>query len=313
MKQNNQFFEDVNLDHEIDLMEIFSVVKAGKKLIGLITGFTALASLIVALSLPNIYTSSALLAPAEQSGGGMSGLMKQYSGLASLAGVSLPSMEEGSRAQLGIQLMQSRAFIGEFLERRKLLPELMAIDSYDVESGNVTFNKGIYDASENKWVRRVELPYKPKPSLLESHHAFTEILSVSEDNQNGFVTVSIEHKSPIIAAKWVNWLVEDINSTMRNQDIEEATKSIEYLKQQVSDTALTDLQVLFFELIQSQTETIMLANVRPEYVFKTIDPAVISEEKSKPRRLLIFFMGLMLGAALGIVTVIVLHYSKHNN
>jgi hypothetical protein len=57
--------------------------------------------------------------------------MQQYGGLASLAGVSLPGGEEGSRAQLGMQLMKSRAFIGDFVERRDILPELMAVESWD--------------------------------------------------------------------------------------------------------------------------------------------------------------------------------------
>ena len=39
----------------------------------------------------------------------------------------------------------------------------------------------------------------------------------------------------------------------------------------------------------------MLAEVRPEYVFKTIDPAVVPEEKSKPSRALICALGYPLG------------------
>ena len=95
------------------------------------------------------------------------------------------------------------------------------------------------------------------------------------------MTISIEHQSPIIAAQWVNWLVEDVNA-VKAQEVAEAEKSIEYLKQQVANTSLADLQVMFFELIQSQTETVMLAEVRPEFVFKTIDPAVAPEEKANP-------------------------------
>ena len=37
----------------------------------------------------------------------------------------------------------------------------------------------------------------------------------------------------------------------------------------------------------------MLAEVRQEYVFKTIDPALAPEEKSKPNRALIVFWGLL--------------------
>ena len=93
-------------DDEIDLKELFMVLWSGKWLISAVTGAAAVISVVVALSLPNIYTASALLAPAESEGGGLSGLMAQYGGLASLAGVSLPGGGEGSRAQLGMQLMK---------------------------------------------------------------------------------------------------------------------------------------------------------------------------------------------------------------
>ena len=127
-------------------------------------------SVAVALSLANIYTASALLAPAESGAGGLYGLMKQYGGLArSLAGVSLPGGEEGSRVQLGMQLMKSRAFIGDFVERRDILPELMAVESWDAGSGDIVFDPYDYEADTATWVRDVDLPKRPKPSLLEAH------------------------------------------------------------------------------------------------------------------------------------------------
>ena len=301
---------EVDMGDEIDLKELFSVLWDAKGLISAITGIAATISVVVALSLPNIYTASALLAPAESSGSGLTGLMKQYGGLASLAGVSLPGGEEGSRAQLGMQLMKSRAFIGDFVERRDILPELMAVESWDPGSGDVVFDPESYDTASKTWVRDVEPPKVAKPSAQKAHKAFAEVLGVSEDKQTGYVTVSIDHQSPVVAAQWVNWLVEDVNAAVRAQDVAEAEKSIEYLKQQVANTSLTDLQTMFFELIQSQTETVMLAEVRPEYVFKTIDPAVIPEERSKPSRALICVLGTLLGGMLGVVIVLIRHYAR---
>lgn len=307
---NDQFFQNPYPDDEIDLKELFMVLWVGKWLISAVTGLAAAISVAVALSLPNIYTASALLAPAESSGGGVSGLMKQYGGLASLAGVSLPGGEEGSRVQLGIQLMKSRAFIGDFVERRDILAELMAVKSWDAESGSLVFDSDDYDAASKIWVRDVEPPRSAKPSSQEAHKAFAEVLGVSEDKQTGYVTVSIEHQSPIVAAQWVDWLVEDVNVAVKSQDVAEAEESIEYLKQQVANTSLADLQSMFFELIQSQTETVMLAQVRPEYVFKTIDPAVVPEEKSKPSRALICVLGTLLGGILGVLIVLIRHYGR---
>ena len=307
---NDPLLQNPYSDDEIDLKELFMVLWSGKWLISALTGLAAAISVVIALALPNIYTASALLAPAESSGGGLSGLMKQYGGLASLAGVSLPGGEEGSRAQLGMQLMKSRAFIGDFVERRDILPELMAVESWDAGSGDIIFDPDDYEADTSTWVRVVDLPKKPTPSLLEAHEEFMDILGVSEDKQTGYVTVSIDHQSPVVAAQWVNWLIEDVNAAVKAQDVSEAEKSIEYLKQQVANTSLADLQAMFFELIQSQTETVMLAEVRPEYVFKTIDPAVVPEEKSKPSRALICVLGTLLGGMLGVIIVLIRHYAR---
>ena len=123
------------MDDEIDLKELFVVLWSGKWLISAVTGVAAAASVVIALMLPNIYTANALLAPAEQSGGGMSALMQQYGGLASLAGVSLPGSEDGVASAIGHgKLMTSRGFIGDFVERRAILPELMAVEAWDLRT-----------------------------------------------------------------------------------------------------------------------------------------------------------------------------------
>ena len=307
--KSDPFLQNPYPDDEIDLKELFMVLWSGKRLISAVTGLAAAISVVFALSLPNIYIASALLAPAERSGGGLSGLMKQYGGLASLAGVSIPGREEGSRTQLGIQLMKSRAFIGDFIERRDILPELMAVKSWDSLSGEIIFDPEVYDGSTNEWVLAVEGASPPKPSVQKAYEAFSSILRVSEDKQTGFVTVSIEHQSPVLAAQWIHWLVNDVNVAVKSQDVAEAEKSIQYLKQQVASTSLADLQAMFFELIQSQTETVMLAEVRPEYVFKTIDPAIVPESKSRPNRAMVCVLGTFAGGVLGVISVLIRRYT----
>ena len=307
---NNEFRENPYPDDEIDLRELFMVIWSGKWVISLVTGLAAALSLLVSMSLPNIYTATTLLAPAESLGSGVSSLTRQYGGLASLAGVSLPGSKDGSRSQLGMELLKSRAFISDFVERRDILPELMAVDFWNPGTGQVVFDADIYDLASTSWVRDVEPPRAAKPSAQEAHSEFMDLLSVSENSETGYVTLSIDHHSPVIAAEWVRWLVEDVNAAVKAQDVTEAEKSIEYLKQQVANTSLADLQAMFFELIQAQTETVMLAEVRPEYVFKTIDPPVVPEEKSGPSRALICVSGMLLGAVLGVAIALIRHYAK---
>jgi LPS O-antigen subunit length determinant protein (WzzB/FepE family) len=66
-------------------------------------------------------------------------------------------------------------------------------------------------------------------------------------------------------------------------------------------------------LVEEQAKTIMFAEVRDEYVFKTIDPAFVPEEKAKPKRALICILGTMLGCMLAMIMVLVRHFFRKDS
>ena len=53
-----------------------------------------------------------------------------------MAGVSLPGAEGVSETQLAIEVIKSRTFAREFINKHQILPELFAIDHWDAGSGN---------------------------------------------------------------------------------------------------------------------------------------------------------------------------------
>lgn len=296
-------------DDEIDLRELFAVLWAGRLKILAVTVTAALLSVVVALSLPNIYRAEALVVSSESdSSGGLSALAGQFGGLASLAGVSLGS-GDSDRTQLGIEVLQSRQFFADFIARRDVLVPLMATAKWNSATGELVIDEDIYNTEQQRWVREVEPPRTRQPSVQEAYAEFVELFSVSQDKKSGMVTVAVEHQSPQVAQQWVSWLIDDLNTTLREQDIAEAERSITYLQQQVRETNVADLQTLFFGLIQKQTERVMLAKVRDQYLFKTIDPAVVPELKSKPKRALICLLGTLLGGMLALFWVLFDHYA----
>ncbi len=295
-------------DDEIDLKELFGVLWTGKFQIMGVTVMATIIAVAMAINMPNIYRSEALLAPVSASGGGMGGLASKFGGLASLAGISLPS-GGSDKTGLGIEVMKSRQFMQDFIAKRQILPDLMAAEAWDRSSGDIVVDDDVYDVQAQQWLREVDPPRTPEPSVQEAHEVFQQVLSVSQDKESGLVTIAIEHMSPIVAQQWVTWLVQDINETMRKQDVEQAERSISYLTEQIQSTSISELQAGFFDLIQQQTETIMLAKASPEYLFKTIDPAVVPELKAKPKRALIAVLGTMLGGMLGVLIVLIRHYA----
>ncbi len=295
-------------DDEIDLRELFGVIWAGKWLIISITAAASVMAVIVALMLPNIYRAEALLTPNNQEGGGLQSLAAQYGGLASLAGINLNSGAPDKTA-LGLEILKSRKFVSEFIERRDILVPLMAAKGWNVGTGELVFDADAYDEASGKWVRDISPAKKIIPSFQEAHKAFLNILSVTQDQKSGLVTIAVDHYSPIIAKQWVDWLIVDLNSTIMLQDVTEAEQAIEYLNEQIESTSLAAPQNVFFKLIEEQTKTVMLAKVSPEYMLKTLDPAVIPEMKSRPSRALICVLGTLLGGMLSVLMVLIRHYT----
>jgi uncharacterized protein involved in exopolysaccharide biosynthesis len=301
-----------NNSDEIDLRELFSVIWQGKWIIIAITFVFAVGAVFFAINQPNIYKSEALLSPADtqQGGGGLAALAGQFGGLASMAGINLGGGGGVDKTQMAIEVMKSRQFASLFIQKHNILADLMAAEKWDMGSKAVIYDDELYNALEQKWVRQVQAPFQPEPSMQEAYKKFNKIMTVNTSKDTGMVTVSIEHLSPDIAQQWVNWLVADINKEMKIRDVAEANRSIDFLQKQIQQTNVADIRTILYKLVEEQAKTVMFAEVRDEYVFKTIDPALVPEEKAKPKRALIVVLGTMLGGMLAIMLVLIRYFVR---
>ncbi|MGC8121085.1 Wzz/FepE/Etk N-terminal domain-containing protein [Marinobacter sp. VGCF2001] len=294
-------------DDEIDLRELFATLWRGKWIILLFTVVFAAAGVAYALSKPNIYQASVLLAPAQGEGGGAS-IGGQLGGLASLAGISLGG-GGGGKTTMAKEVLQSRAFLTNFIHRHNLNVPLMATKGWDMAKDQWVINEEVYSLKTGEWLTN-EDGKSLKPTDWDLVKRLKESLIVSGDKGTGMITLSIKSQSPSEAQDWAGKLVNDINEHMRKQDVKEAEARIAYLEQKLSETNIAGMQQVFYQLIESETRTVMLANAQNEYVFKTIDPAVVPQEKSEPKRALICVVATMLGGMLGIFTVFVIAFVR---
>ena len=301
-----------NQDDELDIRELITSIWAGKLFIFIVTSFFAVASVIYALNLPNIYKAEAVLIAAEsKESNGLAGLASEFGGLAGLAGVDIGG-GSGNKTQLALEILKSRKFISNFIEKHAILPDLMAAKSWDMSSNSISYNEALYLPLEDKWIREVKAPKRAEPSMQEAYKVFSKIVIATSEAESSTIKFSVEHISPVIAQQWVNWLIEDINLEVKQRDVTEAIKSTEFLTEQLEKTKVSDIRSILYNLVEEQTKTIMFANVRDEYVFKTIDPAIVPEEKFKPRRAVICIAGTFLGVVLSFFFLVLRFFLKQN-
>ena len=141
MDIKNEPHEIENFEDEIDLVQIFKVLFEGKWIIFSVTTVASILAVIYSLSLPNIYESKILLVPNEANS--RPSLLQNYSSLANIAGVSLPSENNEGNSFKAIRKLNSLSFFESNILPNIFLPDLMAFDSWN-SGKNINNYKMIY-------------------------------------------------------------------------------------------------------------------------------------------------------------------------
>ncbi len=221
-------------------------------------------------------------APSQDSREALSLLGGQIAGVASIAGINVGG--QGADTEEAVATLKSRDFTRRFIESRNLMAVLFP------------------------------LPDEADPPTVNDAVRFfnTEVRQVMRDKATGLVTLSVDWTDPELAALWANALVHDLNTQMRQRAIDESRQSIEYLNAELRKTSIVEVQGAIYRLLENQIKTIMLANVREQYSFEVIDPALAPDDDDyvRPNRPMMVVLGFVFGLVTGILLVLVLRTIK---
>lgn len=286
-------------EERIDFKEWANAVWRGRWLVIATCIVFAVIGVMVALSQPNYYKANVVVAPQNKEGGaGLAGMASQFGGIASLAGINLGGSGASDEKTLALATLQSRVFARYFIEKHQALVPLMASEKWDRDTDTLLIDPELYDETSQQWVRKVDPGMSIIPTDWEAYKYYQDLVQYSEDKSTGLITITITHLSPKLVKEWGQAIVDDLNEWMRLKAKSEAEHNIAFLNQELENTPLAEMQTVFYQLIEEQTKKLMLANAEKEYLFKTIDPAVVPEEKAGPSRPLICILAVFIGGIL---------------
>lgn len=295
--------KQAQLTEELSLYGLFALFLKNWKILA-ISGFSfAIIALVWSLQLADVYKAETLLMPVSEDKSSLGGFAGDLGGLAAVAGLSIGEGGD-ENSKLALELLQSYAFLGAFIEENELLVPIMAANAWDRESNTLLIDPEIYDEKSQVWVRKAKAPRKQIPSTQEAFEAFKQLLNIEQDPKTKFITLSVEFYSPVLAAKWASQLVEKINNEIRMMDRDEATNSINYLEKVAQEARVQELKKSFTSLMEEQIKSRMLTEIRKDYVFKVVDPAVAPELKDKPKRSLIVVVAGFIGGIVGLIIIL---------
>ncbi len=186
-----------------------------------------------------------------------------------------------------LAILTSRKFLENFVDERQLLKVLF------FES---------WDSVNNKWVDDME----EIPQNSDGYETLSGALNISFDKS--LISVEFVYGKKEIVAYILNDLIDEVNSFIRTQSISASDKNINFLKNEIANTQLAGSQEMLYRLVETEIQSIMLANTRQDYAFKIIDPAVEPLHPAGPNRKLIVIIGTIVGFIFTIFLVFLLNF-----
>lgn len=243
----------------------------------LVGGAAAAASWLM----PPRYAATVVLLPVSDQSGGLSSLASQYSGLSSLAGISLGKMDPEQTAALAT--LQSQTLTDQYIQQQHLLPILFP---------------HYWNPATRTW--RTDNP-KDIPTLWKANQLFEKIRAIDQDPVSGLVRLTITWTDPRLAAEWANGLVKLTNDRLKQRAIDEAQRSIAYLDQEVSQSKAIDVKNSIYDMIDMEIKAQTVARAREDYALRVIDLALPPERPKFPKPLLWSAAGALAGILFGLL------------
>ena len=289
---------------EIDLRELFGTLWRGKFFIAL--------CIIVAISLASLYLRTAerkytvtyVFAPvaSDDTGPNLSGL----GGLASLAGVSLPSSSSGDFKTFKY-LLKSEEVASVVLEDEELVKQIFASE-WNAESG--------------MYQRPADGPYTPHIRMLkklltgEDPSAYVApnaarmsdwmrgAFAASEDRDTGFLTLSSETAKPAMMLEVMERVTRETDRLLKERYIQSSEQTMGFYQQQLARARAREHREALAKLIAQEDQKLMLASKGSFFVAEPLTNPSVSLHPTSPKASLLLALSVVLGGFFGAAIVL---------
>lgn len=292
------------LNDEIDLRELFKTLWAGKILI-LFTVFAA----IVCASLylhhaEQKFTVTYTFAPIEsqQASPNLGGL----SGLASLAGISLPS-SSSSDFTIFKFLLRSEEIAETLLKDKNLVKEIFESE-WDTEQQ--TFRQPP-DGSLSPYVRKLKQLLTGKepseytaPNAVRLSNWLNTAFNTSEDRDSGFLTLSSETTKPNLIIKVMSQTAIETDRLLKERFIQSSEKTMSFYQAKISQARAREHREALAKLIAAEDQKLMLVSKGEFFVAKPVTVPSVSFQPTSPKSSLVLALSVVLGSFFGSALVL---------
>ena len=276
-------------EEEINLHKLIKRLLKSWKII-FCTTFLCIAVSVLYLSLlPKVFKSEILIAPTLKGSHEGSSILSQLGSLPSLVGLS---NTQDIYLDKSLAILETRKFLSSFIKKNDLLPKLFPLQSQTLEGVVV---KEVHN----------------QPEVDDGIEVLRKAFEVTRNEKTGLITLAVFWSEANATSEWANDLVKHLNDQLRAYAINHSSKRIVYLQNELAKTNLQEIRTIIYNLLEVEKQKAMLANVREDFAFEVLDPAVVPKSPIKKNTVVIISFSSICGILLGTFIVLIMHYFQN--
>ncbi len=250
-KQVRQPYED----DEIDLYELWLVLKRRKKIVLSITALFIFLSVLYCFIAPPVYRTKTTIYPLGGTKGGLSSLLS-----------SLPiSLPVGGQSGLTVEaVLESRTLKERVIKDLNLLPKLFP---------------GKWDLEHNRW--KLEEGEEP-PTLLDGVKKLSKLMSVSTDKNTGILTLTVDfERDPKVAYEIAKTSLQEAENILNEKSFSIAKRYRIYIGKQLAlaKEKLEEVEKIYRDFVSGKIKEVPLVFGTDDRSYGMLKGKLIAKEK----------------------------------
>lgn len=285
-------------DDEIDLLELAQTIWDGRWLIAFVTAAVfAIGSAYLHVA-ERTYTITLTAKPVQDDEGPRLG---GFSGLASLAGISLPSGSSSDFSSFPL-MMTAPEVTARLVDDPVIMLQLYA-GEWDTQAGVWRMPErsaaGTLMQSLKYFLSGNPPQEYREPDALRLSEAFKKILSSYVERQSGLLTIRLDHADPEFGKYLALAAFKAADSHYRAGFITNGSNSIEFYKTQLARARAAEHREALARVIASEEQKLMLATRSSYFVADVLTGPTASLGPTAPRASMVLALSLLLGLIAG--------------
>ncbi|MBL6846352.1 MAG: hypothetical protein ISQ85_05590 [Planktomarina sp.] len=290
---------------EIDLKQIFLNLWRGKYIIFSLSIFAVILSSMYLRGAERKYFVQGLFKPVVEGNSGPN--LSGFSGLASLAGVSLPKSSSSDFTAYQ-KLIFSEEVAAKVLTDQDLIIELFKTE-WDTKTK--TFKAGPVNRfdqikqSIKLLVTGSEISEYIPPNSQRLSILIGQLLNLSTDQATGFLSINTESSRPLVMVKLILAVSQETDNLLKERFFATSESTLQFYYQKLLTSRSPEHREALAQLISAEDQKLMLASKNSNFVAEPLTWPSVSFNPISPNSKFVLVLGVVMGFVLGAAIVLI--------